>query len=133
MTDSIEVTLPVDAPTVTRVESVAGSLPGTVLDIQAIMPEAWKQGRGTMDVTVSTCPWLPEITGLPALLEYPHGCFEQISSRLLGYAMLGNLLAFLPDSGVAGSRVSLHRGARDATTGPIDLGKWNAPLLAGRY
>jgi uncharacterized protein YfaS (alpha-2-macroglobulin family) len=52
-----------------------------------------------MEVTVSTSPWLPEITGLPALLEYPHGCFEQISSRLLGYAMLGNLLAFLPDSG----------------------------------
>jgi uncharacterized protein YfaS (alpha-2-macroglobulin family) len=97
MTDSIEVTLPVDAPTVTRVESVGGSLPGTELDIQTIMPGAWKQGRGTMDVTVSTCPWLPEITGLPTLLEYPHGCFEQISSRLLGYAMLGNLLAFLPD------------------------------------
>ena len=106
MADSIELTLPVDAPTVTRVESVAGTLPGTQLDVQAVMPEAWKHGRGTMDVTVSTSPWLPEISGLPALLEYPHGCFEQISSRLLGYAMLGNLLAFLPDCGSAGSRVS---------------------------
>ena len=99
MNDSVELTLPVDAPTVTRVESVAGALPGPQLDLQALLPEAWKQGRGTMEVTVSTSPWLPEITGLPALLEYPHGCFEQISSRLLGYAMLGNLLAFLPDSG----------------------------------
>jgi alpha-2-macroglobulin len=98
MTDAVELTLPVDAPTVTRVESVAGSLQGTQLDVQALVPDAWKHGRGTVDVTVSTSPWLPEITGLPALLEYPHGCFEQISSRLLGYAMLGNLLAFLPNS-----------------------------------
>jgi alpha-2-macroglobulin len=97
MADSVELTLPVDAPTVTRVESVAGTLPGPRLDVRAVMPEAWKHGRGTMDVTVSSSPWLPEISGLPTLLEYPHGCFEQISSRLLGYAMLGNLLAFLPD------------------------------------
>ncbi len=97
-TDSVERTLPVDAPTVTRVESVAGTLQGTQLNVPALIPEAWKLGRGTMDVAVSTSPWLPEITGLPALLEYPYGCFEQISSRLLGYAMLGNLLDYLPDS-----------------------------------
>jgi alpha-2-macroglobulin len=98
MTDSVEVTLPVDPPTVTRVESVAGSLASTQLDVQTLLPEAWKHGRGTMDVIVSTSSWLPEMAGLPTLLEYPHGCFEQISSRLLGYAMLGNLLAYLPDS-----------------------------------
>jgi uncharacterized protein YfaS (alpha-2-macroglobulin family) len=98
MTDSIEVTLPVDPPTVTRVESVAGSLSSAQLDVQTLLPEAWKHGRGTVDVTVSTSPWLPEMAGLPALLEYPHGCFEQISSRLLGYALLRNLLAYLPNS-----------------------------------
>jgi uncharacterized protein YfaS (alpha-2-macroglobulin family) len=98
MTDSVELMLPVAAPTVTRVESVAGSLPGTQLNVQAIMPEVWQRGHGKVDVTISTSRWLPEIAGLPALLEYPHGCFEQISSRLLGYAMLGNLLTYLPDS-----------------------------------
>jgi uncharacterized protein YfaS (alpha-2-macroglobulin family) len=97
MTDSVEVTLPVDPPAVTRVESVTGSLSSGQLDVQALLPEAWKHGRGIMEVTVSTSSWLPEMAGLPALLEYPHGCFEQISSRLLGYAMLGNLLAYLPD------------------------------------
>jgi alpha-2-macroglobulin len=98
MADAVELTLPVDPPTVTRVESVAGSLPGNQLDVQAMLPDAWKHGHGKVDVTISTSRWLPEITGLPALLEYPHGCFEQISSRLLGYAMLGSLLAYLPDS-----------------------------------
>jgi uncharacterized protein YfaS (alpha-2-macroglobulin family) len=98
MTDSVEVTLPVEPPTVTRVESVAGLLSSAQLNVQTLLPEGWKDGRGTMEVTVSTSPWLPDMAGLPALLEYPHGCFEQISSRLLGYAMLGNLLAYLPDS-----------------------------------
>jgi alpha-2-macroglobulin len=36
--------------------------------------------------------------GLPFLLEYPHGCFEQKSSRLLGYTFLGALLEYLPDA-----------------------------------
>ena len=86
-----------------------------------------------MDVTVSTSPWLPEIAGLPALLEYPHGCFEQISSRLLGYAMLGNLLAFLPDSESRDQEYRAVIGRRLAANRRIDSGKWNAPLLARRY
>jgi uncharacterized protein YfaS (alpha-2-macroglobulin family) len=124
MTDSIELTLPVDAPTVTRVESVAGSLPGTQLDVQAIMPETWKHGRGKVDVTVSTSPWLPELAGLPALLEYPHGCFEQISSRLLGYAMLGSLLAYLPDSDAREReyRAVLGRGLRQVDESTLENG-----------
>jgi uncharacterized protein YfaS (alpha-2-macroglobulin family) len=124
LTDSIELTLPVDAPAVKRVESVAGSLQGTQFDLRAVMPEAWKHGRGTIDVTVSTSPWLPEITGLPALLEYPHGCFEQISSRLLGYAMLGNLLASLPDSEVRNQeyRTVIGRGLQQLDESTLDNG-----------
>ncbi len=110
-----------------------GSLPGGQLDVQALLPEAWKHGRGTMEVTVSTSSWLPEMTGLPALLEYPHGCFEQISSRLLGYAMLGNLLAYLPDSESRDQEYRAVDWARLATNRRIDSGKWNAPLLARRY
>ncbi len=133
MTDSVEVTLPVDPPTVTWVESVAGSLPGNQLDVQAIMPETWKHGRGKVDVTVSTSSWLPEMAGLPALLEYPHGCFEQISSRLLGYAMLGNLLAYLPDSESRDQEYRIVLGKGLQQMDESISGKWNAPLLAGRY
>jgi len=98
MSDSVELSIPVEAPVIQHVESVAGTLKGTQFDVRKVMPEPWKRGRGTVDVTVSSSPWLPEIAGLPMILEYPHGCFEQISSRLLGYAMLGNLLACLPDA-----------------------------------
>jgi uncharacterized protein YfaS (alpha-2-macroglobulin family) len=98
MADSVELTLPVIPPTIIRTESVAGSFEGPNFDVPSAMPEPWKNGRGQLDVTVSTSPWLPGISGLPAILDYPHGCFEQISSRLLGYSLLGNLLAYLPDT-----------------------------------
>ena len=62
------------------------------------MLAAWKQGRGTFSLAVSTTPWLNNLMGLPFLLEYPHGCLEQKASRLLGYTFLGGLLDYLPDS-----------------------------------
>src|SRR5213592_4532420 len=61
------------------------------------MPDDWKHGRGHFSTTISTSPWLPQISGLPVILEYPHGCFEQISTKLLGYSLVANLLAYLPD------------------------------------
>ena len=51
-----------------------------------------------MNITLSTSPWLPKLTGLPLLLEYPHGCFEQITSRVLGYTVLAGFLDYLPQS-----------------------------------
>ena len=98
MADSVELTLPVEPPTIIRTESVAGSFTGPNFDVKSAIPEPWKNGHGKLDVTVSSSAWLPEIAGLPAILDYPHGCFEQISTRLLGYALLGNLLAYLPNA-----------------------------------
>src|SRR5438046_4856542 len=97
MSDAIEITLPVQPPTIVRKESVAGPFTGPQFDAQSKMPNDWKRGRGKLAVTVSTSPWLPEISGLPVILEYPHGCFEQISTKLLGYSLLANLLAYLPN------------------------------------
>jgi uncharacterized protein YfaS (alpha-2-macroglobulin family) len=112
MADSVELTLPVEAPTIMRTESVAGSFNGPNFNVQSAMPDPWKNGRGKFDVTVSSSTWLPEIAGLPAILDYPHGCFEQISSRLLGYALLGNLLAYLPNAAArdAEYRTIIERG-----------------------
>jgi uncharacterized protein YfaS (alpha-2-macroglobulin family) len=97
MTDAVEITLPVQPPTIVRKESVAGSFKGPQFDPHQVMPDAWKHGRGQFSTTISTSPWLPEIMGLPVILRYPHGCFEQISTKLLGYSLLANLLAYLPD------------------------------------
>jgi uncharacterized protein YfaS (alpha-2-macroglobulin family) len=95
--DAVEITLAVQPATIVRKESVAGSFKGPQFDARAVMPEPWKQGRGQFNTTISTSPWLPQIVGLPMILQYPHGCFEQISTKLLGYSLLANLLAYLPD------------------------------------
>jgi len=97
MSDAVELTLPVQPPTVVRKESVAGPFNGPQFDARSAMPEPWKRGRGTFSATISTSPWLPKIMGVPVILEYPHGCFDQISTKLLGYSLLANLLAYLPD------------------------------------
>ena len=97
MSDAVEITLPVQPPTIVHKESIAGSFKGPQFDARGVMPEPWKHGRGQFSATISTSPWLPQIAGLPVILKYPHGCFEQISTKLLGYSLLANLLAYLPD------------------------------------
>jgi uncharacterized protein YfaS (alpha-2-macroglobulin family) len=114
MTDAVEVTLPVAPPTIVRKESVAGPFNGPQFDAQGKMPNDWKRGRGKFDATVSTSPWLPKIAGIPLILQYPHGCFDQISTKLLGYSLLANLLAYLPDVAArdAEYRAVLERGMK---------------------
>ena len=97
VTDAVELVLPVQPPTIVRKESVAGSFCGPRFDAKGVMPEGWKNGHGKFDATISTSPWLPKLAGIPTVLEYPHGCFEQISTKLLGYSLLANLLAYLPN------------------------------------
>ncbi len=98
LADAVEVTLPVAEPVILRKESVSGPLAGKTFSGGDALLAAWKQGRGTFSLAVSTTPWLNKLMGLPFLLEYPHGCFEQKASRLLGYTFLGGLLDYLPDS-----------------------------------
>src|SRR5207245_5699182 len=114
MSDAVEITIPVQAPTIVRKESVAGLFSGPQFDAQRAMPQAWTRGRGHFSTTISTAPWLAEISGLPVILEYPHGCFKQISTKLLGYSLLANLLAYLPDlqERDAEYRATLERGMK---------------------
>jgi alpha-2-macroglobulin len=114
MSDAVEITIPVQAPTIVRKESVAAAFSGPQFDAHGAMPETWRRGRGHFTTTVSTSPWLPQMSGLPVILEYPHGCFEQISTKLLGYSLLANALAYLPDfeQRDAEYRATLERGMK---------------------
>ncbi len=98
MSDAVEITLPVLPPTIVRKEATAGSFNGPRFIAQDRMPEVWRRGHGTFNATISTSPWLPKLAGIPLILDYPHGCFDQISTKLLGYSLLANLLAYLPDT-----------------------------------
>jgi alpha-2-macroglobulin len=98
LADSVEAMLPVAEPVILRKESVSGSVTSARFSGKDVMPAAWSEGRGVFTLAASTTPWLNKLMGLPFLLEYPHGCFEQKASRLLGYTFLGGLLEYLPDS-----------------------------------
>jgi len=98
LTDSVETTLPVAEPVVLAKETVAGGFSGSTFDPSAHALAGWKTARGIYDLSISTSEWLPDLLGLPMVLDYPHGCFEQKSSRLLVLTGLGRLLNFLPDS-----------------------------------
>lgn len=90
--DAVEIVVPVEPPTLIRKEAIFGNLS----EVRQRIPEDWTHSTGSTEMTLSTSPWLPKLTGLPRLLEYPHGCFEQVTSRTLGYTVLNDLLAFLP-------------------------------------
>ena len=109
ISDSVEVALPIHPATIVRRESLAGTFDGPVFDSRTTILDAlkeplsflklggWLGARGHYDVTLSTAQWLPKITGLPMILDYPHGCIDQISTRLLSYSLLHDLLAYLPN------------------------------------
>lgn len=97
LADSVQVTLPVAEPVILRKESVAGTVGNTTFAVREVAPGQWEHTRGQFNFAASSTPWLSKLMGLPYLLEYPHGCFEQKSSRLLAYTLLGRLLEYLPD------------------------------------
>jgi uncharacterized protein YfaS (alpha-2-macroglobulin family) len=66
---------------------------------------------------MSTTPWLTKLMGLPYLLDYPHGCFEQKTSRLLAYTYLGGLLEYVPD---AGARKDNYAHVIEETLGELE-------------
>jgi len=124
MFDAVEITIPVQAPTIVRKESAAASFNGPQFDARRVMPEVWRRGRGQFTTTISTLRWLPQMSGLPVILEYPHGCFEQISTKLLAYSWLANLLAYLPDfqRRDAEYRATLDRGLKQYADSVLENG-----------
>ena len=125
LADAVEMTLPVTEPVIPQKESISGSLTGPTFSGRETMPAGWPQGHGTFNFAVSTTPWLSMLMGLPFLLEYPHGCFEQKSSRLLGYTYLGGLLEYLPDAQArkASYEHVIHETLREFETGLLPDGR----------
>ncbi|MEO6052371.1 MAG: alpha-2-macroglobulin family protein [Chthoniobacterales bacterium] len=96
--DSVEITLPIASRNILVQESAAGAWKGNEFKASTQAPAAWLNSAGKYDITLSTSQYLTKLLGIPMVLDYPHGCFEQKSSRLLVYTALGKLLAYLPES-----------------------------------
>lgn len=93
LNDAVLLKLPVHKPTVLRHRAIAGT--GT-LELEKELAD-WQPSEGSANALVSTTKWLPLIAGLPDVLNYPHGCMEQVSSKILVYSLTGDLLNYLPE------------------------------------
>ncbi len=101
ITDEVEITLPVFQPGIMQHAALYGKIPGNATEfvLAKAAPEFWPEAEGDFGITLSRSPFMPKLQGLPELLEYPHGCFEQRTSKLLGYTQLAGLLDYLPSLG----------------------------------
>jgi uncharacterized protein YfaS (alpha-2-macroglobulin family) len=101
ITDEVEITLPVFQPGIMQRTGLYGKIPGKATEfvLAKVAPEFWPGAEGNFGLTLSRSPFMPKLQGLPELLEYPHGCFEQRTSKLLGYTQLAGLLEYLPELG----------------------------------
>ena len=99
--DAVEMALPVFPPTLLQHEIVFNKLQknSVAASMQEIIPQKWEKAAGSVTLSLSSSEWLPQLSALPLVLEYPHGCGEQISTRVLAYTIMGGALAFLPDDG----------------------------------
>lgn len=97
--DAVETKLPVYLPGILQNTGRYGEIPAGAngFKLTEHVPDFWQNTSGSFNLTLSHNPWLPKLTGLPNILEYPHGCLEQKSTRYLGYTVLADLLAFLPE------------------------------------
>lgn len=109
--DAVELTLPVHPPTLLQKEAISGK------PDELAIPARWGDAKGHLDYLLSTSPWLPKLNAIPQLLEYPHGCMEQISSRVLTYTELASLLDTLPASQEksAAYRLRIEAGLKSMT------------------
>jgi uncharacterized protein YfaS (alpha-2-macroglobulin family) len=125
--DAVETKLPVYLPGILQSTGRHGEVPAGAREFKLTehVPEFWQQTTGSFNLTLSHNPWLPKLTGLPAILDYPHGCLEQKSSRYLGYTVLADLLAFLPDLQGRHENYSQRIGE--------GLGLYEGNLLSGKF
>lgn len=92
--DGVEVKIPVLSPTIVVREAVAGEWKGPAFATGSGFGSGWK--AGTYEAILSTSPLITRLMGLPAILDYPHGCLEQKSSRILVYTAMAKVRDAVP-------------------------------------
>ncbi|GAB4170866.1 MAG: hypothetical protein Fur0032_09950 [Terrimicrobiaceae bacterium] len=95
--DAVEITIPVAEAGIRVTESVSADRLGSPLEAGVLAPASWDGREGEFHLAASSSPYLPLLLGLPAVVDYPHGCNEQKASRLLALTLLGGLLEELPE------------------------------------
>ncbi len=97
--DRVEAKVPVLRPVPVETVATAGSGTETMSETLALVPDA-PQGVGGLTISLSPSVLVGTESSLDYLIDYPHGCLEQTSSRLLA-AILAKELGFERDEALA--------------------------------
>ncbi len=90
VSDRVEVTLPVERPEATRTAAGAGATTGSRNEIIELPPESLP-GTATLDLSLSPSAVAGAERAFRYVVQYPYGCLEQLSSRVLVLALYREL------------------------------------------
>ena len=88
--DRVEVTIPIERPIPVETVATAGTSAGEVTE-HITMPKGAQPGVGGLDIQISNTVLVGTDASLDYLVQYPHGCLEQTSSRLLAAILAKDL------------------------------------------
>jgi len=115
--DALVVALPVhDAARVERRVLSQGALAGELLTELAV-PDFARAGSAAVEIVTSPSLLASLAPGIESLLEYPYGCAEQKTSRLIPMVVLGDLIAQL---GIRGFDPRKHRARLEDTLAELE-------------
>ncbi len=115
--DGFSVTLPVNPSTQGASDILAeGTLSGGTAR-QVVVPVEARPGTAELEITVSPTILASLGPGIERLLEYPYGCAEQKTSRLIPMAVLGDLIR---DLELEGFSQDAHRGRLQSTIAELE-------------
>ncbi|MCA9633098.1 MAG: hypothetical protein KC766_35845 [Myxococcales bacterium] len=101
--DAVKVTIPVQ-PRLPYTKLLVGD--GRIEKSASVaikMPDSAQSGVGSLELSLSSSVLASLQGGIDSLLEYPHGCVEQTTSRLIPLVMLEELMRRSGDSRLSGS------------------------------
>jgi uncharacterized protein YfaS (alpha-2-macroglobulin family) len=96
LSDGLVERVPVKFPTIGRKDRLTGIWSAEMPKPSDLLPASLKEAAGTVELSVSTRPDLVTLLGWPSVVAYPHGCAEQVSSRMLVLTALRQLQRALP-------------------------------------
>jgi alpha-2-macroglobulin len=102
--DGFQIELPVHAPTIWRTELVGDGRLDETRRLELQIPQAAEPGLAELLVSVAPGVLASIGGGVDSLMEYPHGCVEQTTSRLIPMVLLEELLRSSGDPRLSGKQ-----------------------------
>lgn len=109
--DAVKLTLPVQPKLPFTKRMIGDGRISKSTSVSVKLPASAQPGVGSVELSLSSSVLASLQGGIDSLLEYPHGCVEQTTSRLIPLVMLEELMRRSGDSRLSGKA---HRRRMDA-------------------